>query len=245
VRPSPRSLRSGAVLIAGPERGSTASGGQPSGVALSALAWQPCRPGVTVSCTSETPPAAPQCAPGFAIVTVAGVSRSVPAGCPGASSLVIVEPPAHGVVSCAAATRTLTYTPAPGFVGDDAFSFVGVGLRGVRSVPSRVTVTVFARKSTPAAPKLTVVGRPRLDRRGRVVVRAVCDRACEVKLRVRVKLRAGHNLDGRAVRASAPANGTVVLRLKRAPTKRRIVGARVLGRIVGADGRTRLFSLTL
>jgi hypothetical protein len=243
-------LRTGAgapeLGFAGPEPGSASFGGQPGAANLSDLSWQPCVAGVTASCTSFTPlpPAlTPACPPVLSLVTVVGGARNLFAQCTGSTALTIVTPPAHGTATVIG-LNSLRYIPALGFVGTDTFTFAA-GRGRVRSTVSRVDVTVQPRPPKPAAPKLTVIGRPRLDRRGRVVVRAICDRACLVKLRVRVRLKHGHNLDGRAVRASAPANGTVVLRMRRAATKRRILGARVLGRITGADGRTRLFSLTL
>jgi hypothetical protein len=201
--------------------------------------------GVTVSCTSTIPPPpviAPNCL-ALAATTLAG--RPISLRPCGADRYELVDRPAHGTVALTLPYGPMLYRPADGFVGDDAFTFVAVRASGIRSAVMRYVVTVRALAPKPAAPKLTLVGRSRLDRRGRVVVRAICDRACQVKLRVRVRLPHGHNLDGRAVRASAPANGTVVLRLRRAATKRHILGARVLGRIVGADGRTRPFSLTL
>jgi len=179
----------------------------------------------------------------LASTTLAGVAVSLlPCGL---GRYELVNGPAHGTVAVTLPSGPMVYRPAEGFAGDDAFTFVAVRPPGIRSAVMRYVVSVRPRPPKPAAPRLTLVGLPRLDKRGRVMVRAICDRACQVKLRVRVRLPHGHALDGRAVVASAPANGTVVLRLRRAATKRRIVSARVFGRVVGADGRTRQFSLTL
>jgi hypothetical protein len=92
-----------------------------------------------------------------------------------------------------------------------------------------------------------VTGRPRLDPTGHVVLRGTCDRACTVTLRVRLTLNTGRTVEGRAVSASAPAGGALKLRLARGriPARRRVVKARVIGRLAGADGLTRSFTLSV
>lgn len=99
-----------------------------------------------------------------------------------------------------------------------------------------------------AAPRLTLKGgRLKLDKRGRVTVRGTCDRACTVTLRVRVKLTSGRVIVGRAVRAQAAAGGAVKLRLRRGalPPRRKVAWARVSGKVVGADGRSRAVRIKL
>jgi len=99
----------------------------------------------------------------------------------------------------------------------------------------------------PAAPKLNVIGQPELDRHGRVRLRATCDRACSVSLRVIIRLNSQRVLRGRVVKASAPAGKTLRLKLQRArlPRHRRIVAARIAGTLTGPDGLHRNFTLTL
>ncbi|MDA0181450.1 hypothetical protein OJ997_14190 [Solirubrobacter phytolaccae] len=213
--------------------------------------WQPCSEVITrVSCTSTTPVAArpgPECrlSPTSSPLTVQTArSTSVGYSCHvGVDHMELVDAPAHGTVTIASGTRrAVSYRSAAGYVGPDTFTFRAVSREGRVSAPIRVTVAVVAAMPRPAAPKLTLAaGTLKLDRRGRVTVRGTCDRACTVSLRVRVKLGSGRVISGRLVRAQAAAGGAVTLRLKRGtlPPRRTVAWARVSGKAVGADGRTR------
>jgi hypothetical protein len=66
-------------------------------------------------------------------------------------------------------------------------------------------------------------------------------------LRVIVRLNTQRVLRGRLVKASAPAGGTLRLRLARAklPRHRRIAAARIAGTLEGPDGLRRSFTLSL
>jgi hypothetical protein len=60
----------------------------------------------------------------------------------GPLTLAIVQGPAHGALGpINAGTRTITYSPAPGFAGVDAFTYTGTDTGGT-SAPAQVTVTV-------------------------------------------------------------------------------------------------------
>jgi hypothetical protein len=232
--------------------GSDAAGYQ-SGLALSQPDWQPCVAGVTTSCTSVAPiptVPAPVCPATRRMTAIAGWVTLVPLTCTGLNvRYELLEPPANGTVAHAGSGR-LTYQARSGFAGQDTFTYRAIDSRGLTSATGRVNVTVTAprpRPVRPAAPKLTVLGTPRLDRRGRALLQARCDRACTVKLRLRVTLHTGRMVSGRAVTANAPAGGTVSLRLKRGkvPARRRIRRVSVVGFVRGADGRERNFSLAL
>ncbi len=157
--------------------------------------WQPCVAGVTLSCTSVTPPFVrplPSCPESLALTTLSGRAAMVTPKCTGGGLLrnELVAPPAHGSVAVAA-VRGLAYTPAPGFSGEDTFTYRAIDHLGAASATARVVVTVNPTPPKPAAPKLAVNGTPRLDRRGRTLVQGTCDRACSVTLRLRLKLHTG------------------------------------------------------
>ena len=231
--------------------GGFTTGGLRNTLVPSEADWQPCVAGVTTACTSVTPlppaPAPPNCPASTPITTVAGRQAVVQPDCPGALRYEVVSQPAHGSVAVAGSIRTLVYRPAATFTGEDSFTYRATDVRGNASAVSRVVITVVPKPLKPAAPKLAVRGAPRLDRRGRVALRGTCDRACVVKLRVRIKLNTGRVVDGRSITASAPAGGHVSVRLKRGkvPARRRIVSVRVIGRLRGPDGRARAFTQTV
>ncbi len=203
---------------------------------------------MTTSCVSVPAPPAlpapPTCAANTTIESVVGRILTRELACPGATRLALVDAPAHGTV--AIGLRSFRYVPAAGYQGDDSFTYQAFSPRGTASAVARVTIHMGPKPPAPAAPRLALTGKPpRLGKR--VVLRGTCDRACSVTLRLRVTLKGGRNLDGRAVKASAPAGGTLQLTLKRAaiPAHKRILRARVIGVLQGADGRTRIFTLTL
>jgi len=216
---------------------------------FSYLDWQPCVAGVTSSCVSVTPPSTTR------PVTCTAAPLSVRAGqpvtaritCDGGipTGLEIATPPAHGTTSFVL-SRYVTYWSAANYTGPDSFT-VKVSGRGYVSTVT-VNVTVTPTRETLAAPKLNVIGQPRLDRRGRVTLRATCTKACSLALRVIIRLNTKRVLKGRIVRASGT---TFKLRLQRAklPRHRRIVAARISGTITGqvvaGAAQTRNFTLSL
>jgi Tol biopolymer transport system component len=234
--------------------GGSTYGGIPNTVNPSEPDWQPCTAGVTLSCTSITPPYVkplPSCPASYSITTVAGRRTAVLPGCTANLFLryEVVSPPAHGTAT-SASFHGIAYEASATFSGEDSFTYRAVDLAGDASAVARVVVTVTPkppRPPKPAAPSFAVQGTPRLDRRGRTLLRGTCDRACTVKLRLRLKLHTGRTVDGRAVTASAVAGGRIAIRLTRAklPARRRVVAARVIGTLTGTDGRTRSFSATV
>ncbi|HEX2232685.1 MAG TPA: lysyl oxidase family protein [Thermoleophilaceae bacterium] len=110
----------------------------------------------------------------------------------------VKDPPAHGTVSIAQAGNLeadATYTPAPGFVGSDSFTFTARDARGLVSAPATVAVSVG--EPLPVAPNGRLV-------RG-AVVRRVRGRWVAV-----VRLAAESVVGGRLVR-----NRRTVRRLRR------------------------------
>jgi hypothetical protein len=204
--------------------------------------------GVTSACVSVTPPLprpAVTCSSPPKLNVRTTRSLNVGLRCSQHVRFELVEPPAHGVADPFFAG--FSYRPAPGYVGPDAFTVRGVADDGRTSPPVRINVDVVPGYVRPAAPKLTVSGVPALDRRGRVVLRGICDRACTVSARVRVRLHTGRVIDGRTVSAQAAESRTVTLALKRAklPRHRRVVRVSIRGEITGADGRARTLDVTV
>jgi Tol biopolymer transport system component len=210
--------------------------------------WQPCVAGVTSSCVSARPitPRTYRCA-NPTINVRSGQQVYVPLACTSSgggslqiggsrpTALQILTQPAHGSASIInASSSPLVYRAAAGYVGPDVFTVRAAD----GSLPSNditVTVNVTPTFAALAAPKLNVLGQPKLDRRGRVVLRAVCTNACDVALRVIVRLNTQRVLKGGVVKASAASGGIVRLRLQRArlPRHRRIVAARIAGTLTG------------
>jgi hypothetical protein len=195
---------------------------------------------VTVSCVS----------PGWrcsdaTLTAVAGSIVTTNLVCPGATRIALLDAPTGGGWNVGAGRDGKMSFRAPStFAGTKLIHFRASRANGETSEVATLTVTVTPK---PAAPKLSVVGKPKLDRHGRVVLRATCDRACSVSLRVIMRLNTQRVLRGRVVKASAPAGGTVRLRLARAklPRHRRIAAARIAGTLTGPDGLHRNFSLSL
>ncbi len=206
---------------------------------LSDPEWQPCVAGVTASCASP----GWRC-PDATLTVVAGVSATTDVLCPGVTRIDVLDAPAGGGWHAGAVRDGRISFRAPStFAGTKLIHFRAS--RGSEtSEIATLTVTVTPK---PAAPKLSVIGRPKLDRHGHVRLRATCDRACAVSLRVIVRLNTQRVLRGRPVKTSAAAGGTVRLRLQRArpPRHRKIVAARISGTLKGADGLTRNFTLML
>jgi hypothetical protein len=213
------------------------------------LDWQPCVAGVTTSCVSARPsiPIQPFRCQNPTVNTRSGVQVYVPLACTGGGNgrsisigtqprdLAILSQPVHGTVSITpAANHQLVYRSVAGYTGPDTFMARAASF-GEPSNDITVTVNVGPTLASLAAPKLNVTGQPKLDRHGRVVLRGTCTNACTAALRVSIRLNTGRVLKGRVVKASAPAGGTVRIRLQRAklPRHRRIVAARISGTLTG------------
>jgi len=83
--------------------------------------------------------------------------------CPSTSTLAVaaVGQPANGVTAVAADGQGVSYTPAPGFTGVDAFSYLAISSDG-QSAQAQVTVLVTAGEQGDAAPQVAPVS-PALD----------------------------------------------------------------------------------
>jgi hypothetical protein len=209
------------------------------------LDWQPCVAGVTTSCVSvgQSISSQPFRCQNPTVNARSGVQVYVPLTCAGGGNgtsisigtqprdLAILSQPAHGTASITpAANHQLVYRSVAGYTGPDTFTARAASF-GEPSNDITVTVNVGPTLAALAAPRLNVIGRPKLDKHGRVVLRAMCTNACDIALRVIVRLNTQRVLKGRIVRASAAAGGIVRVRLQRAklPRHRRIVGARISG----------------
>ncbi len=117
------------------------------------------------------------CTPG------SGRSCYVWAAANGPLSFRVVGEPAHGTVALAPGgglRADATYTPAAGFAGEDAFTYVATDARGLTSSPATVRVSVAAPAAgTPAPPpviapraKLTAIRVVKRRGRWRVVLRS-------------------------------------------------------------------------
>jgi hypothetical protein len=103
----------------------------------------------TVSVTVTTPP--PGCQ-GVSVSTDAGHVVSVPLVCTDAAgrvlTLAVVAQPAHGVLGAVdSAAQTVSYTPAAGYSGGDAFTY-GASAGGQSSNTATVAITVNAPAGT-------------------------------------------------------------------------------------------------
>jgi hypothetical protein len=219
---------------------SAASGASTRTVIRGALgdpAWQPCTPGRTASCTSVSPPA---CRPPQSVITQAGASVALPPpACADpaqrALTTTVVTGPAHGGLAGG------VYTPAPGFIGQDAVVYRVSN--GVVAAPLlRQVVFVVPRPAPPVpvvrrAPYVNALAVPRLEDRRVVRLRAGCDAPCRVALRLVVRLRGGGiRRSPRLVRA-LPVGRAATLRLALRPRPRRAVRiAWIAGRVRGAAG---------
>ncbi len=220
--------------------------------------WQPCVAGVTLGCTSVAPlptatpapfptptprPTLPPltCPAVTTLTAVAGVLITGPLPCsePNVRADVVTWPKYGGLTFRSGTYRFRVRSKT--FRGQDSFTY------RVRGSGGRVSNVATMVVNVTGAPKLTAQGTPRLDRRGRVLLRATCDVACTATLRVSAKLHTGRVVLGRAVTGSAAAGGTLSLRLTRGkvPARRRVISARIIGTVKGADGLQERFSLTL
>ncbi len=213
-----------------------------------APAWQPCLVGVTVACVSVAPanlPPAPSCQPS-SVTTQAGQPIDLPAPpCVDPSgrtlTVIVVKPPDHGTLS------GRRYTPASGFTGEDSLLYKASN-GASESALTRLTLFVVPRPvpiaSPPPppprrAPFLSAMAKPRLDRSGRVLLRASCDQDCTLKLRLMVRLRS------RTVRGPfvTKSGRTFTLHLRLHKPVRSIKTAWVTGTVRNRTGDTRAVKL--
>ena len=120
------------------------------------------------------------------------------------------RPRAHLDPGQAADHGTLTgrhYTPTDGFTGEDSILYKASN-GASESAVTKLTLFVVPRPVTVAAPPVAAPARrapflsahakPKLDRRGRTLLRASCDQPCTVKLRLTVRLRSARTVRGRS-----------------------------------------------
>ncbi len=128
----------------------------------------------------------------------------------GPLSFAVATPPAHGTVAIGAAAglgATATYTPAGGYAGPDAFTYVATDARGLTSAPATVSLIV-----SPAPTIVIATLRPRI---------AVPRRLSGVK-RLAVHVRFGRTVCGARVEI-------VGSRLTRHPAPYHTLAARRVG----------------
>jgi hypothetical protein len=203
---SPRWSPDGTTLlyaVGGGLRTVPSSGGSPVTVPgltnVSAADWQPCAAGAFAGCVSYAPPT---CTPtSLTLTTQSDEPKNLPlAGCvnPGslALSYTVTKPPANGTMS------GMTYTPAPGFIGQDEVVYRAAHRYG-ESEPITVRIFVVRRavQASPppppssgvtvvtAPPYLTARAKPRLDRKRTALVRLSCDQDCSFVVRLTGKLK--------------------------------------------------------
>jgi hypothetical protein len=133
--------------------------------------------------------------------------------------------PEHGTV--AASRSALTYSPAPGFSGEDRFSYTATDARGLVSAPAPVAVTVtqpvVVRDPPPALSRqLLAIRSARRSGRRIVTVRVRCLPRASGTCAGRVAARArGRGIGARRFSGLLPGR-TVTLRIRHTPTRRRI-----------------------
>lgn len=222
----PRWSPDGASLVysaGGALRTVAVAGGTPRvvlGASVTSVDWQPCTPGVTVSCESVSPPT---CTPTALSVTTQAdqpvdlptATCTDPAGRP--LTLMVVRPPDRGTLV------GLRYTPAPGFTGQDSVVYRvtnGVAESGlvriaIFVVPRPAPAPTVAPPTVHRAPFVNARAKPRIDRRRRVRVRLSCDQDCTVALRLTARLnKSKRTLRGSVVRRSLESGRVVSLRLR-------------------------------
>jgi hypothetical protein len=142
----------------------------------------------------------------------------------------VASGPAHGAAAFDGAQ--LTYTPAAGFAGRDALTYVATDGRGLRSPPATVSVEVAPAPGAVPGPavgtgarRLLALGRVRRVTPRRLAVRLLCRPvaagACAGLVEARIAgRRAGRT---RFAGLAAGRRRTVVLRLRRSAARRRVV----------------------
>src|SRR5262249_17981207 len=157
---------------------------------------------------------------------VGGTGAKVPLGCVDPHNYMIVTPPAHGT-AVATTNGGVSYHANSNYAGPDSFTVRvwGSNLGLFTVVTVNVTIT-----PKPAAPTLTVVGKPKLDHKGRVVLTLQCDRVCVPSLRVSVKLNTGRVVLGKVVKNHTIPGRALKLTLRRGaiPKHRKLKTARVV-----------------
>jgi hypothetical protein len=220
---------------------------------VTAVDWQPCVAGVTLTCRALPPP---QCSTLTVTVTT---EVDVPVDLPAPPCTDPSGRPLRILVSRTPDNGTLSgwrYTPAAGFFGQDSLTY-RAGNGASLSEPIRVTIVVTRRPAAlpvpaPAAavpiaqaPFLTARATPRLDRRRRVRVRLSCDQACSVTVRLEAKLRKRRGtLKGRSLKRSMAARGVLAVQL-RLPKRPRgaLRTVWIKGRVRNAAGDVRAVKL--
>jgi dipeptidyl aminopeptidase/acylaminoacyl peptidase len=196
----------------------------PGTAGVTGVDWQPCVPGAYADCVSYAPPT---CSPtSLTLTTQSDEPKELPlpscvnpGGLPLAYS--ITKLPASGTMS------GMTYTPAPGFVGQDEVVYRAAHRFG-ESEPITVRIFVVRRavQSSPpppqpdgvapqVAPYLTARATPRLDRKRTTLVRLSCDQNCAFTVRLTGVLKKPRKtLRSKVVKKSAGAGVVLSVRLR-------------------------------
>ncbi len=215
--------------------------------------WQPCVPGVSQSCESVAPPICSSVSLSATTeadrpVDLPPIPCTDPAG--RGLSMVIVKAPEHGSLV------GQRYTPAPGFIGQDALTYkVSNGVGGSPEVTVKLFVVPRAAASvqptatpTPViirAPFLTARATPKLDRRRTTLVKLACDQNCSFKLRLTATLKKRKKtVRGSTIKRTLAANKVLRLRL-RLPSKPKggLKTVWIIGTVRSATGESRTVKL--
>ena len=199
----------------------------PGTAGVTSVDWQPCVDGAFADCRSYAPPS---CSPTtLTLTTQSEEPKELPLpNCVNPGNLPlsysVTKPPANGTMT------GMTYTPAPGFVGQDEVVYRAAHRFG-ESEPVTVRIFVVRRAvqaSPPAqsngapvqiAPYLTARATPRLDRRRTTLVKLACDQNCSFAVRLTGTLkRPKKTLRGKRVSKNVAAGQVLRVRL-RLPTK--------------------------
>jgi hypothetical protein len=138
----------------------------------------------------------------------------------------VAAQPAHG--SVAVSGDTATYTPAPGFVGDDRFTYTATDVRGLVSSPATVTVKVLRPGTVVVDPPsrrigtlATILSARQAGRRA-VVVRIRCKPSAIGACAGRIAARArGRSIGTGRFSGLRPGRARNV-RIRHTPTRRRM-----------------------
>ncbi|MBE2319210.1 PD40 domain-containing protein [Solirubrobacter sp. CPCC 204708] len=247
-------LRDGRVQTVPAVKDSTAAE-VPGLSSATAVDWQPCVGGVTLSCRSVLPPVCSATAP--QVATQADQPVEIPvASCTDPANLplrfVLDKDGEHGSV-----TGT-TYTPRPGFTGQDTIQY-RMSNGTAESELVKVTVFVVPRPAAvgpppvaapppapAAAPFLSLRVKPRLDRKRSVLARLTCDQPCTFAVRLEGTLRAKPKkaVKGATITRTLAPGRVLAVRLKLpARPKGALKRIWITGTVRNATGATRAVRL--
>jgi hypothetical protein len=190
---------------------STGFSGSDSFSYIASAGGQPSTP-ATVTITVN---AAPACSAASA-TTAAGTPTAIHLACSGGTgtlTIAAVSAPAHGTLgSYNAATGTITYTPAAGFIGSDSFTYGATDALGVSSGAATVMITVPAPSPPPPLPPTCTVrltgstvllkahktGPLKKEKPGSLALTVECDQAAAVTIKGTVTITGKKPKHGKA-----------------------------------------------